>query len=51
MPAHAGLLTEEQIWDVVNFVLAVPEEPELLPEAAPTPASGPAKSHAVASSH
>ena len=38
MPAHAGLLTDDQIWDVVNFVLAVPERPELLrpsqPEAA-----------------
>ena len=47
MPAHAGLLTDEQIWDVVNFVLAVPEEPELLPEALPSPA----KPHAVATSH
>ena len=37
MPAHASLLSDDQIWDVVNFVLAVPEEPELLREPAPTP--------------
>jgi mono/diheme cytochrome c family protein len=48
MPAHAGLLTDEQIWDVVNFVLALPLDPDLLPESAPVPA----KPHAVAiSSH
>jgi mono/diheme cytochrome c family protein len=47
MPAHAGLLTDEQIWDVVNFVLALPEDPDLLPESAPVPA----KAHAVATSH
>lgn len=35
MPAHAGILSEEQIWDIVNFVLALPEEPGLLPEPAP----------------
>ena len=46
MPAHAGLLTDDQIWDVVNFVLAVPLDPGLLPEALPTPA----KPHSVASS-
>ena len=39
MPAHAGLLTDDQIWDVVNFVLALPSDPELLPEAAPVPAA------------
>ena len=49
MPAHAGILTDEQIWDVVNFVLALPEDPDLLPESAPVPAS--AKPHAVAESH
>ena len=47
MPAHAGVLTDEQIWDVVNFVLALPEDPDLLPESAPTPA----KPRAVARSH
>jgi mono/diheme cytochrome c family protein len=47
MPAHAGLLTDDQIWDVVNFVLALPQDPDLLPESAPIPA----KPHAVATSH
>ena len=35
MPAHAGILTEEQIWDIVNFILALPDQPELLAEPAP----------------
>ncbi len=34
MPAHSSILTDDQIWDVVNFVLALPDEPELLK---PTP--------------
>ncbi len=51
MPAHAGLLTDDQIWDVVNFVLAVPEEPALLPESLPKPASSGSKPPAVATSH
>ena len=34
MPAHATLLPDEQIWDVVNFVLALPYEPDLLRDAA-----------------
>lgn len=38
MPAHNTLLKPEQIWDVVNFVLAVPYQPELLPETMPVPA-------------
>jgi mono/diheme cytochrome c family protein len=46
MPAHAGLLNDEQTWDVVNFVLAVPDDPALLPESLPKPA--PAATHAVA---
>lgn len=33
MPAHANLLPDEQIWDVVNFVLALPYDPELLRDA------------------
>jgi len=33
MPAHAGLLPDEQIWDVVNFILALPYEPDLLKDA------------------
>ena len=36
MPAHSNILTEEQIWDVVNFILALPDQPELLK--VPTPA-------------
>ena len=35
MPAHNTLLKPEQIWDVVNFVLAVPYQSELLPETMP----------------
>ena len=30
MPAHDTVLTPEQIWDLVNFVLALPYEPKLL---------------------
>lgn len=30
MPSHVPTLTPEQIWDVVNFVLTLPYEPELL---------------------
>ncbi len=30
MPAHASTLKPEQIWDLVNFVLALPYQPELL---------------------
>ncbi len=30
MPAHSNILTEDQIWDVVNFILALPDQPELL---------------------
>ncbi len=37
MPAHSNTLTEGQIWDVVNFVLALPDEPGLLKESAPAP--------------
>ncbi len=48
MPAHAGLLGDDQIWDVVNFVLALPGKPELLPASAPIPARPAA--HAVAAS-
>ena len=47
MPAHAGLLTDDQIWDVVNFVLALPEDRALLPEALPSPI----KPNAIAATH
>jgi mono/diheme cytochrome c family protein len=41
MPGHASVLKPEKIWDVVNFVLALPYERDLLkvapPAAAPKP--------------
>jgi mono/diheme cytochrome c family protein len=30
MPAHLGVINEGQVWDLVNFVLALPYEPDLL---------------------
>lgn len=47
MPAHQ-LLTPEETWDLVNFVLALPREPQLLegtppPPAGTTPTPAPAK--------
>ena len=33
MPAHETTLKPDQIWDLVNFVLAVPNRPELLRDA------------------
>jgi mono/diheme cytochrome c family protein len=42
MPAHAQLLKPEQIWDLVNFVLALPYDPTLLddaPESVPAAAT------------
>ncbi len=47
MPAHAGILSDDQIWDLVNFLLALPDEPELLPESSPKPA----RPTAMATSH
>jgi hypothetical protein len=47
MPAHAGILTDDQIWDVVNFILAVRDDPGLLPESLPSPT----RPTAVATSH
>jgi len=41
MPGHYPSIDEKQIWDLVNFVLALPYEPELLtdaPPVAPSPA-------------
>jgi mono/diheme cytochrome c family protein len=37
MPAHLTALKPEQIWDLVNFVLALPYEPELLKDVPTTP--------------
>jgi mono/diheme cytochrome c family protein len=34
MPAHYPTIDHKQIWDLVNFVLALPYEPELLREPA-----------------
>ena len=44
MPAHyPSPFDDKKMWDVVNFVLALPYEPELLKDAPPPPpASGPA---------
>jgi mono/diheme cytochrome c family protein len=43
MPAHSSVLKPEQIWDLVNFVLALPYEPDLLKDAtAPAPQPAPA---------
>jgi hypothetical protein len=34
MPAHfPSPFAEKKVWDIVNFVLALPYEPELLPDA------------------
>jgi hypothetical protein len=41
MPAHYPTANEKQVWDLVNFVLALPYEPGLLKEAGSAP-SGPA---------
>jgi len=41
MPGHYPSINEQQIWDLVNFVLTLPYEPELLTDA-PPPASSPA---------
>ncbi len=41
MPAHSNILKDDQIWDVVNFVLALPDDPALLRDASP-PAHKPA---------
>jgi mono/diheme cytochrome c family protein len=42
MPAHYPQpFDEKKIWDVVNFVLALPYEPELLRDAPPPAPSGP----------
>jgi len=44
MPSHyPGLINEKQVWDLVNFVLALPYEPELLSGAGvPSGAEAPA---------
>jgi mono/diheme cytochrome c family protein len=37
MPSHLTALKPEQIWDLVNFVLALPYQPELLKDVPSTP--------------
>lgn len=39
MPAHYPAISAEQIWDLVNFVLALPDQPELLKEEAAAPSA------------
>jgi mono/diheme cytochrome c family protein len=39
MPGH-GSLNDKQVWDLVNFVLALPYEPRLLKDAPTAPAPG-----------
>jgi mono/diheme cytochrome c family protein len=42
MPGHFGALDDKQIWDLVNFVLALPFDPALLEDAPPVaPAPSP----------
>lgn len=43
MPSHATALKPAQIWDLVNFVLALPYEPELLRDAIAPPPTTPAQ--------
>ncbi len=47
MPAHVPTLEPEKVWDVVNFVLALPYEPKLL-EGATLPAAPPTSAPKVA---
>ena len=36
MPSHyPGLINEKQVWDLVNFVLALPYDPDLLKDVPP----------------
>jgi mono/diheme cytochrome c family protein len=43
MPAHyPSPLDDKKVWDLVNFVLALPYEPELLRDAPPAPEAPPA---------
>jgi mono/diheme cytochrome c family protein len=39
MPAHYPTINEQKIWDLVNFVLALPYQPELLTDASSTAAA------------
>ncbi len=48
MPGHFGAIDEKQMWDLVNFVLALPYEPELLTDAPPVPTAAAAATTAAA---
>jgi mono/diheme cytochrome c family protein len=48
MPGHFPSIDDKQIWDLVNFVLALPYEPELLRDAPAVAASPALASSAVA---
>jgi mono/diheme cytochrome c family protein len=43
MMAHVPAIGPEQVWDLVNFVLALPYEPALLEDVAPPAAAPPAR--------
>lgn len=47
MPAHAPTLKPEEIWDLVNFVLALPSHPELLEDVPQPPGGSPAQTVAA----
>jgi mono/diheme cytochrome c family protein len=52
MPAHYPQpFDDKKTWDVVNFVLALPYEPDLLKDAPQPPAPAPAPAVAAAESH
>ena len=40
MPGFGDNLTDEQIWDLVNFLLALPHDPDLLEGVEPAPTAG-----------
>jgi mono/diheme cytochrome c family protein len=48
MPAHNSILQPKEIWDLVNFVLALPYDKSLLENMPPAPAAPAAKAPAVA---
>jgi hypothetical protein len=45
MPGHGSAMPPEQIWDIVNFVLALPYQPELLRDYHPAPLPPAAVAH------
>lgn len=51
MPAHASLISDDQTWDIVNFILALPYDPGLLKDADALKAQAAASTPKVASTH